>query len=144
LTKSQEENKLKFQHIKGGQPYSLLVAPNNESCKEGKLKFLIITSVKDTMSTLPPAVARQLFEATVAWMNEQKQAGKVLEIYSIPGWRRSIGISEGDSAEEIARLIAGVPIGGFLDFEVYPLADFNEVMKANIEAFKRAEQRFPR
>ena len=91
---------------------------------------------------LPPAINRQLLEASVAWVNEQKKAGKLLEIYAIPDGR-TVGISEHPSAEEVAQTLAGVPMGGFLNFEVYPLADFNESMKAFIEAAKRAEQLFP-
>lgn len=107
------------------------------------MKFLTITSTKDTFSMLPPAISRQLMEATVAWVNEQKKAGKLLEIYSIPGWWRTVGISEHPSAEEVAQTLAGVPMGGFMNFEVYPLADFDESMKAHIESAKRAEQLFP-
>ena len=107
------------------------------------MKFLIMCTVKDTMSTLPPAINRQLLEASAAWVNEQKKAGKVLEIYEIPGWARTIVIAEHPSAEDVAQTLAGVPMGGFLNFEVYPLADFNESMKANIEAAKAAEQLFP-
>jgi len=92
---------------------------------------------------LPPAINRQLLEASVAWVNEQKKAGKLLEIYTVAGWARTVGISEHPSAEEVAQTLAGVPMGGFMNFEVYPLADFNESMKANIEAAKAAEQLFP-
>ncbi len=122
----------------------ILVAPKIESRKEEKkMKFLIISSIKDTFSTLPPAVSRQLMEATVAWVNQQKKAGKLLEIYTVAGWARTVGISEHPSAEEVAQTLAGVPMGGFLNFEVYPLADFNQSMKAHIEAAKAAEQLFP-
>ena len=107
------------------------------------MKFLTITSTKDTFSMLPPAISRQLMEASVAWVNEQKQAGKLLEIYSIPGWWRTVAISEHPSAEDVAQTLAGAPMGGFLNFEVYPLSDFNQSIKANIEAAKRAEQLFP-
>ena len=106
------------------------------------MKFLIISSLKDTVSTLPPAISRQLMEASVAWVNQQKQAGKVLEIYSLAGWGRTAAICEHPSAEDVAQTLAGVPMGGFMDFEVYPLADFNESMKAHIEAAKAAEQLF--
>jgi len=102
-----------------------------------------MTSIKDTFSMLPPAINRQLLEASGAWVNEQKKAGKLLEIYSIPGWWRTVGISEHPSAEEVAQTLAGAPMGGFLNFEVYPLSDFNQSIKANIEAYKAAEQMFP-
>ena len=107
------------------------------------MKFLVIVSTKDTFSMVPSAISRQLLEASVAWVNQQKKAGKLLEIYSTPGWGRIVAISEHPSAEDVAQTLATVPMGGFLNFEVYPLADFNQAMKANIEAYKAAEQMFP-
>jgi muconolactone delta-isomerase len=107
------------------------------------MKFLIISRAKDTFSTLPPAMLRQLMEATIAYMDQGKKEGKVLEYYFIPGWDRSIVISESDSAEAIVQAITGLPIGAFLDFEVYPLADPNESMKTYIEALKTAEKMMP-
>ena len=107
------------------------------------MKFLIIATTKDIMFTLPPAIARQLLEATAAWVNQQKQAGTLLEIYGMAGWVRTIAIEEHESAEAVAQTVAGNPLGAFLNHEVYPLADFDEVMKANIESVKKAEQLFP-
>ncbi|GAH34067.1 unnamed protein product, partial [marine sediment metagenome] len=69
--------------------------------------------------------------------------GKILEFYFVPGWNRSMVIAEVKSAEEIVKNISGLPIGGFMDFETYPLADFNESMKTYIEAYKAAEKMFP-
>ena len=107
------------------------------------MKFLTISRTKDTFSTLPPAMLRQLMEATAAYMDQGKKEGKILEYYFIPGWNRSVVISESDSAEEIVQRISGLPVGAFLDFEVYPLADPNEAMKAFIESLKAAEKMFP-
>ena len=107
------------------------------------MKFLTITSLKDTISTLPPAASRQLLEASIAWVNEQKRAGIILEIYAIPGWERTAVICQHESAEHIARTLSGMPLGPFMNFEVYPLADFNEYMKGHIEFAKRMEQMFP-
>lgn len=107
------------------------------------MKFLTIITIKDTMSTLPPAISRQLMEASVAWVNQQKQAGIILEIYTIAGWGRTAVICEHESAEHLVQTIAGIPLATFMNFEVYPLADFNESMKAHIESAKRAEQLFP-
>ena len=107
------------------------------------MKFLTIGTVKDTMYTTPPTVTRQLMEATVAWMKQQKQAGTILEAYVIPAWRRSIVISEAESAEDIVKNLNQMPGMGFMDFELYPLADWDESMKNVIESLKRAEQLSP-
>jgi muconolactone delta-isomerase len=120
-----------------------LVAPNIEGRKEEeKMKFLITSTPKDTWSTLPPAISRQLLEANIAFINQQKQAGKLLEIYSAPDGC-TIAICEHPSAEDLTQTLAGVPGGGLLNFEVHPLADYVQTMKAYIEAAKAAEQLFP-
>ena len=84
---------------------------------------------------------RQVLEAEVAWVEEQKRAGKILEIYSLAGWDRVVAISEHPSAEDAAQFQC--PMEGVLNFEVYPLADFGQAMKAIIEAVKVAEALFP-
>ena len=107
------------------------------------MKFLTIGSLKDTASTLPPSVMRQLMEATFDLMNQEMKAGRILEAYFMAGSGRSMVIAEVKSAEEIVKNISGLPIGGFMDFETYPLADLNESMKTWIEAYKAAEKMFP-
>jgi muconolactone delta-isomerase len=108
------------------------------------MKFLNIVKMKDTVSTLPPSVSIQLMEATLDLMNQRKKAGEVLEMYFMAGSGRSMAITEAKSAEEIVQSITELPVSGFMDFETYPLADFNESMKAHIEGLKAAEQMFPR
>jgi len=107
------------------------------------MKFLTIAKMKDTASTLPPSVMRQLMEATAAYMDQGKKKGEFLEFYFMAGWGRTMVISEAKSAEEIVQRISGLPIGGFMDFETYPLADPLESMKIFIESMKAAEKMFP-
>jgi hypothetical protein len=52
-------------------------------------------------------------------------------------------IAEAKSAEEIVQRISALPIGGLMDYETYPLANFNDSLKAEIEALKTAEKMFP-
>ena len=66
-----------------------------------------------------------------------------MEYYFIPGWDRVVAIGEVKSAEEIVQRLSTLPVGGFLDFEVYPLADAFEAMKTYIESMKAAEKMFP-
>jgi muconolactone delta-isomerase len=107
------------------------------------MKFLTISKMKDTASTMPPSVMRQLMEATSDLMKQETKAGRILEYYFIPGWDRVVAINEVKSAEEIVQRISALPVGGFLDFEVYPLADAFEAMKTYIESLKMAEKMFP-
>jgi muconolactone delta-isomerase len=104
------------------------------------MKFLIIGDMKDTVSALPPAVIRQLVEATNAAVSKQKKAGKLLETYWIPGWSRTVGIGEAKSAEEIVQNFSEIPMAPFMNNEVYPLADYNESAKTILKAFKAAEK----
>ncbi len=107
------------------------------------MKFLTIGKMKDTISTLPPAVSRQLMEATLDIMNQEMKAGRILEAYFMAGSGRSMVISEAKSAEEFVQRISALPVEGFMDFETYLLADFNASMKAYIEAIKAAEKKMP-
>ena len=107
------------------------------------MKFLSISKMKDTVSTVPPSVMRPLMEATLNVMNQEMKAGRILEAYFMAGSGRAAVIVEAMSAEEIVQIIMGLPIAGFMDFETYPLADFNQSMKIDIEAFKAAEKMFP-
>jgi len=106
------------------------------------MKFLTISSLKDTFSTVPPAIARQLVEATLAWTNEQKKAGKILEVYEIVGGGTAV-ICEHPSLEDLVQTLASIPMGGFMNLEVHPLADFNQAMEVYIEGLKTAEKLFP-
>jgi len=108
-----------------------------------KVKFLTISKMKDIASTVPPSVMRPLTEATLDLMNHEMKAGTILEAYFMAGSGRTMVISEAKSAEEIVQRILALPIGGFMDFETYPLANFNESMKADIEAIQAAEKMFP-
>jgi muconolactone delta-isomerase len=107
------------------------------------MKFLTIAKMKDTASMVPPSVVRPLMEGTLDLMNQEMKAGRILEAYFMAGSGRSMVISEAKSAEEIVQRISALPVGGFMDFETYPLASFNESMKVNIEALKEAEKMFP-
>lgn len=72
---------------------------------------------------------RQVIEATLAWVNAQKKAGKILDIYAIPRGRTAV-ICNHPSAEDAAQTIVSIPMGGLMTFEVHALADFDETMNA--------------
>ena len=107
------------------------------------MKFLTLTKTKDVAATVPPSIMRPLMEATLNLMNQEMKAGRILEAYFMAGSGRSVVIAEAKSAEEIVQRILSLPIAGFMDFETYPLANFNESMKIEIEALKVAEKMFP-
>jgi muconolactone delta-isomerase len=83
------------------------------------MKFLSICNTKDNISMVPPANLRQLLEANLEWTNQQKKAGKILEIYALPD-NRSVAICEHPSVKDLNQTLASMPIGAFMHFEVYP------------------------
>ena len=91
---------------------------------------------------MPPAVWRQVLEGDVAWVEEQKRAGKILEVYFCHH-ECAVAICEQPSAEDLAEALAQFPSSGLVNVEVYPLADYGQAMKAIIEAVKKAEALFP-
>lgn len=103
------------------------------------MKFLKIFTMKDTFSMLSPATQRQLMEMSVVAVDELKKNGTILEVYYTPG--QFIFISDYPSHEALVEKMASVL--GFMDVEVYPLADFHKSVEALIEACKQAEMLFP-
>jgi hypothetical protein len=106
------------------------------------MKFMSVTRPKDTVSMLPPAVTRQLLEASMAAINQLKKAGKILEFYYSPVGC-SVVILNYNNAEEWIKEQLMLPILTYYDQEIYPLADGNESMKAFVEALKAAEKMMP-
>jgi muconolactone delta-isomerase len=104
------------------------------------MKFLIIGKQKDSARTLPPALARQLTEESVAAANQQKKEGLILEIYWIPGAYSTVTLGECKSAEEMVKIFSDQSIAAYYDYEIHPLADFNESMNILIERLKRSEK----
>jgi muconolactone delta-isomerase len=107
------------------------------------MKFLFIGKTRDVGIALPPALIRQLLEATVAAMNQQKKEGKILEVYFIPGAASFVTLGEFKTAEEMVRNFNTMPFATYMVFEIHPLADFNESMKIIMEKLKEAEKMMP-
>jgi hypothetical protein len=107
------------------------------------VKFLGIASMKESFLMLPPAVTGQLFEASIAAINQQKKAGKIKELYYIPVWDRAVAISEAATAEEAYKNYSAMPIASFMTGEFYPLVDGIEAMNAMLETIKKMAAAMP-
>jgi len=107
------------------------------------MKFLFITSLKDVAFTLPPSVMRPLTEASLAWANQKKKEGVILEIYELAGCNRYAVICQHESAENLIQVISTMPLNSFMNHDIHALADYNTAMKAYIESMKAAEKMFP-
>jgi hypothetical protein len=102
------------------------------------MKLLVIGKPKDAVATLAPALIRQLFETSLNAIRQQKKEGKVLEAYYSPVGC-SVAILDYKGADEWVKDQTSVPILRYYDWEVYPLADFDESMKGILEGLKAAE-----
>lgn len=103
------------------------------------MKYLVIGSMKDSISALPPAKYKKLLEASVNWIYRYKSACILSEVHMAVGWNRIVAISNHETQEDLAKVLATIPLGTFMDLEVYPLADINESMNALIENIDTAE-----
>ncbi len=78
-------------------------------------------------------------EATIAWLDGVKKAGKLLEFYAISDGRYVV-ICEERSADDAVKTLASCPAAGFMHNEMYALADGFAPMKVVIENLKQAEK----
>jgi muconolactone delta-isomerase len=107
------------------------------------MKFIGIGKQKEVAATIPPAVLRQLLEVSIAAMKQQKKEGKLLEYYFVPGWFKTVLITEYQSPEEAYASISAAPITNYMDIEIYPLADGWKIGDAMLESLKQAEKMMP-
>ena len=107
------------------------------------MKFLVISSFKDTIVTVPPSIVKKAWELSADALNRDMKAGKILAFYAIPGQNRGISIHERGSAEELVEHFKSTPIATLVDFEVYPLADMEVWAKAFMETLELAEKMMP-
>jgi hypothetical protein len=107
------------------------------------MEVLTIGKFKDVGLTLPPALTRQLLEASVPIANQQKKEGKILEFYWIPGAATYVTIGECNTAEDMVKNFNAVPISVYMGYEIFPLADYNDSMKILIETLKVMEKMVP-
>ena len=98
------------------------------------MKFLVMSSFKDTYFTLPPDKIKKIMEGTYEVLRQSRNTGTLLDLYYIPGWDRAVGIEEHDSAEKLNQHLSSTPAAPFLKFEVYPLSDFDEAMQGLLRA----------
>ena len=91
------------------------------------MKFLTISTRKDTFSALPEDEKNRLNVATVEHILElKKKMGDKFTMYSIPGWGRAVSIGDYSSVEEYSQsLQTPVSQQGFSNHESYPLIEMD-------------------
>ncbi len=101
------------------------------------MQFLVVSTPKDTLNSLPPASRMQLLETTMAVMKQQKKEGHILQYYYSPAGR-TVVILNVTNAEDCVKHQVSLPILAHYTQEVYPLADMEEALSALVEASKLA------
>ena len=101
------------------------------------MKFLTISRLKDSFFTISPELQMQLVAGVTAFADKNRKAGKLKEIYNVPGLKMIVGIWEAESAEESTRLFLENPMFPFMDVETYTLSDWGTMTKAWKEAMER-------
>jgi hypothetical protein len=106
------------------------------------MKFLTISTFKDTFYTLPKAEQNKFLESSVQWITDlKKKLGNKFMFYSLPGWGRTVSISEFNTLEEYAQsLQSPSAAAGFNNFESYPVIEADEKMLNDyLKAMKAAK-----
>ena len=106
------------------------------------MKFLTIGTFKDTLYTLTQAEQKKLMVPGVQWVIDlKKKMGAKFSFYMIPGWNRSISIGEFGSLEEYYQsLQSPVAAAGFMNYESYPMIEYDEkTLKQALAAYKAAK-----
>ncbi len=96
------------------------------------MKFIKIAHHTEDFKKIPPAKLNELLEAHTYWMEEQKNAGKLLGAYVLAGnaeGERNITIWDFESPEEIDKCIWEDPMGFTFVWAIYPAVDVFEHIK---------------
>jgi muconolactone delta-isomerase len=104
------------------------------------MKFLVFCTQNSSASMVPPGTIRQLFESTISWVEGQKKAGKLLDSWGLVGEKGTVALVEHSSLEDLETTMLSMPLNGFVDFKVYPLADLNTTLKATLDYLTAAEK----
>lgn len=100
------------------------------------MKYLIITSMKDTFSTLQTETKRQLLELEANWIYRYKSAGTLSEVHMIAGRNKIVAITNHESPEDLHNVLSTWPTYMYMDLEIYPLADIYVSMNTLIKSLK--------
>ena len=86
------------------------------------MRFLVVTKSRESF---PPDVAPMLLQAMRAWVEENRTAGRIEDVWGFAGIPGGGGIFNVESLEELDGVMAAFPFGNFSDVEVYGLVDID-------------------
>ena len=99
-------------------------------------RFLVLVRPRRNITPHPEQPGRvKQFQDTYThakdWAQQQKQAGHVVDAFGVaanPAGVTGASIVEANSADEVMQKAHTFPMASFVDFDVYPLIDFNQQM----------------
>jgi hypothetical protein len=106
------------------------------------MKFITLSSRKDSFFSLPQAERDRLNISSVQWIFDHKmKMGSKFRIFSSPGSEYLITLSEFDTLEEYSQsLRSPTANAGFMTFETYPVIEADEnMLKQGLEMRKSAK-----
>jgi hypothetical protein len=86
--------------------------------------FLDINYFKDSIRSLPPAESADLRTKTWSFLEAQKKAGTLKEIYWFADGNGAVSIWDVSSAEDLYLAIQASPSRAYLETETIPLLDW--------------------
>lgn len=113
-----------------------------ETKAKEKMKFLVIAEYKDIYYALSANERKQITDETTNYVKKAMNAGTIMELYSIPGWNRSVSIEQYDSIDELYNHFSGNPIYPYIKFEVYPLQKADIMTDGAEKAKSNAKMKF--
>jgi muconolactone delta-isomerase len=84
------------------------------------MKFLVIWYFR--LTDINPAIIKGLFDLR-AYAKDLKKQGKLELYYHIVGKHGGAWIFDVESNDELDRLIAGMPVYNYVEYNIYPLTE---------------------
>jgi len=100
------------------------------------MKMVAISRMKDSFMMLPPERQAVIMEATFAWVDKYRRAGKLKRMYHAPGWdHRTMTILDVDSPEEANRIALENPSYNYMEMESHNLMEWDSFLKMYRETY---------
>ena len=100
------------------------------------MKILVIGKPTDALRMLPPETLLNFYESASEIFERQGKEGTILEAYTTPiGY--SVAILNYDSADKWVEEQKDLPMLNYMEWEIYPLADYAPFMNRTVESLKK-------
>ena len=97
------------------------------------MKFLVIVEGIPGVPMLPPEQSLALTKEQWEWSKKMQNSGKADIVYAMAdhcgGLTGGFGIANVESLEDLAEILASMPMAGLSDVKVYPLVTLNVAVK---------------